>query len=81
MSGCCGKCQCGAGEPLVLHVEGMTCQHCVMAVKKAVSAIPGVKAVEVDLEKKTVTVSCDDREVSVDAINEAVTKAGYTVVA
>jgi copper ion binding protein len=59
----------------------MTCQHCVMAVKKAVSAIPGVKAVEVDLEKKTVTVSCDDREVSVDAINEAVTKAGYTVVA
>lgn len=33
-----------------LKIEGMTCGHCVMAVKQALAAVPGVQgAVEVDL--------------------------------
>jgi len=34
-----------------LKIEGMTCGHCVMAVKQALAAVPGVEgAVEVDLK-------------------------------
>jgi copper chaperone len=34
-----------------LKVEGMTCQHCVKAVREALSAVPGVERVaEVDLD-------------------------------
>jgi copper chaperone len=33
-----------------LKIEGMTCGHCVLAVKEALGAVPGVAgAVEVDL--------------------------------
>ena len=35
---------------LKLKVEGMTCNHCVMAVKKALSRVPGVERAEVSLE-------------------------------
>ena len=33
-----------------LHVEGMTCQHCVGRVTRALEAGPGVSAVAVDIE-------------------------------
>ena len=33
-----------------LAVSGMSCGHCVAAVEKAVSALPGVESVEVSLE-------------------------------
>ncbi len=36
---------------LKLKVEGMTCNHCVMAVKKALLKVPGVEKAEVSLEK------------------------------
>jgi copper chaperone len=32
-----------------LKVDGMTCQHCVMAVKKALESVEGVSGAEVDL--------------------------------
>jgi len=33
-----------------LKIEGMSCGHCVMHVKKALSNVGGVSAVEVDLQ-------------------------------
>ena len=36
-----------------LHVKGMTCQHCVKHVTKALSSMDGVMDVVVDLEKGT----------------------------
>lgn len=54
-----------------LKVTGMTCNHCVMAVKKALSAIPEVSQVEVSLEKGEAVVSGDvPREVLVAAVKE-----------
>ena len=37
----------GKGERMMtkLKIEGMTCNHCVMGVKKALQAVPGVKGV------------------------------------
>ena len=35
----------------VLKVKGMSCQHCVMSVRKALGQLEGIKNVQVDLAK------------------------------
>lgn len=55
-------------------VPDISCQHCVNAITKEVSGLPGVQNVQVDLGSKRVSVEADDRmptEVIVHAINEA----------
>ncbi|MDR2347451.1 MAG: cation transporter, partial [Bifidobacteriaceae bacterium] len=39
----------------IYRVEGMTCEHCVKAVKEEVGAIAGVSGVEVELAPKAVS--------------------------
>ena len=34
-----------------IKISGMSCQHCVMAVTKALGGIDGIKDVQVDLQK------------------------------
>lgn len=43
-------------DPIVLKIEGMTCIHCVRAVKGALEAESGVSTVEVSLENGTAEV-------------------------
>ncbi|MCK9443455.1 MAG: copper ion binding protein [Tissierellaceae bacterium] len=62
----------------VLTVEGMTCMHCVMAVKNAVGALTGVKKVDVDLETKKVNI--EGEGLKDNLITEAIEEAGYEVV-
>lgn len=64
-------------------VEGMTCSHCVASVTEEVSAIDGVESVSIDLQvggASRVTV-VSNRPVPADQIRDAVTEAGYTLVA
>jgi copper ion binding protein len=61
----------------VILVPGMTCQHCVMAIKKALTAVPGVKGAEVDLEAKKAYVSFDPSKVELGRLIEAIEKVGY----
>ena len=62
-----------------IKIKGMNCQHCVMAVTKALSAIDGIKNVQVDL--KTATASYDEaKPVDVKVVAAAIKKAGYDVV-
>ena len=60
------------------EVTGMTCEHCVNAVKGEISQLSGVDQVDVELEGGKVTVTSgapvDDAE-----IRSAVEKAGYQV--
>jgi copper chaperone len=62
---------------LTLSVPGMTCGHCESAVKNEVGNVPGVTAVEIDLESKDVTVTGTDLDRS--AIVAAIDEAGYDV--
>ncbi len=55
-------------------VEGMTCGHCAQAVTNALKSLNDTADIQVDLEKKTVTVSGIDDEA---AISEAVEDAGF----
>ncbi|CDZ23983.1 hypothetical protein CCDG5_0857 [[Clostridium] cellulosi] len=64
----------------VLNVNGMSCSHCVNAVKTAVGGLDGVDNVVVDLEGKTVTVEFDAEKLTVDDIKNAIEDQGYDVV-
>jgi copper chaperone len=59
-----------------LTANGITCGGCANAIKKAVSALPGVTGVEVEVPTKQVTVTHDDR-VDRPAVEAAVTRAGF----
>ncbi len=62
---------------IILKVEGMMCVHCKARVEKALLAVPGTATVTVDLETKTASVK---GSASRDALEKAVTDAGYEVV-
>jgi copper chaperone len=57
-------------------VTGMTCGHCVEAVKSEVGQVSGVTSVDVELENGTVTVT-GVAAPDVAQIKEAVEEAGY----
>lgn len=62
---------------ITLHIEGMTCEHCVNRVAEALNSIDGVSA-KVNLHKKNATVSFD-RPVEEETLCSVVEKAGYRV--
>jgi copper chaperone CopZ len=62
----------------IVSVTGMTCDHCVRAVKAEVSKVIGVETVDVDLASGRVTVRSAG-ELDLDAVAEAVAEAGYEV--
>lgn len=66
-------------EKATLKVDGMSCEHCVKAVTKAVGALPGIGGVEVDLKAGTVTVEHDPRLSSLDVIKAEIEEQGYDV--
>lgn len=63
----------------VLKVEGMSCQHCVNSVNKAVGELKGVDKVSVDLKGKTVSVDYNQDQVGLDQIKEVIEDQGYEV--
>lgn len=66
-------------QSIDLTVEGMSCQHCVKAVKSALEKLPGVQSVEVSLEKKKAAVAFDPALVGLPAIKAAIEGEGYAV--
>jgi copper chaperone len=59
-----------------LKIKGMSCQHCVKAVKKALQEIDGIDNVTVDLAKGE-AVFDETRPVDAGLIREKIEKAGY----
>ncbi len=62
-----------------IKIRGMSCQHCVMAVTKALTGIAGIKDVRVDLEKGQATFT-EEKPVDRALIRERIAKAGFDVV-
>lgn len=65
-------------QTIKLNVEGMSCNHCVMTIEKAMKELGATG--KVDLAAKTVEVSYDENGLSVEAIKEAIEEQGYDVV-
>jgi formate dehydrogenase gamma subunit len=63
-----------------IKVKGMSCQHCVMSVTKALGQLDGIKNVQVDLAKGEVRFD-NTKEVASQRIAKAIEEAGYEVIA
>jgi copper chaperone len=63
-------------ESLNLTIEGMSCEHCVRAVKGRLAATPGIE-VE-DVQVGSARLRYDPQRTSPDAIEEAIADEGYT---
>ncbi len=59
-----------------IKIQGMTCQHCVMAVTKALGKLPGLKNLKVDLAKGEATYE-NTENISRSSVRQAVEDAGY----
>jgi len=62
---------------IILTIEGMSCQHCVMSVKKAVEKITGVTSAVISIGNAKVTF--DGSKTNRNEIAKAVEDAGYKV--
>ncbi len=60
-----------------IKVEGMSCGHCQMAVKKAVEAVEGVQKADVNLQNKQVVVEYDEGRANLEKVKAAIKEAGY----
>ena len=58
-----------------LHIEGMSCGHCLNAVNRALSAVPGVKIDGVRIGRADVTY--DETTTQPSDLETAVADAGY----
>ena len=61
---------------ITLHVEGMSCGHCVRAVTQAIQALDPAAKVEVDLAARTVKA---ETGLARDAVAAAIAEEGYKV--
>lgn len=62
---------------MIIKIDGMSCNHCKMAVEKALKAVKGVESADVDLDKKQAVVTGSAQAADLHA---AIEDAGFTVV-
>ncbi len=60
-----------------IYIDGMSCQHCVMRVKKAIESLDGIKKAEVEIGKAQV--AFDESKIQKEEIENAIIKAGYKI--
>ena len=64
---------------LTLHIEGMSCGHCLNAVNRALVAVPGLEVESVKIGRAEVRY--DERVADATRIEAAVSDAGYRAIA
>ena len=66
-------------EKTVINVDGMSCNHCVQAITKALAALSGIVSSEISLESGTVTVEYDPGITDINKIAGEINNQGYDV--
>jgi copper chaperone len=66
-------------QQTTLSVPDISCEHCVKTIDGALGALAGVQSVSTDIPSKTVHLSYDPDQVSMDHIEATLDDAGYTV--
>ena len=64
-------------ETVRISVEGMTCTGCVNSVTRVLAALPGVSQADVSLTKARAKVTFDPAKTGVEAMKQAIERAGY----
>ena len=60
---------------VTLHIDGMSCGHCLNAVTEALNTVPGAQVQSVQIGRAVVTTTPDGP--SAEVLAAAVTHAGY----
>ena len=63
-------------ERVQFTIEGMTCEHCVRAVRGRLERTPGVRVDEVRVG--TARIEYDPAKTTIDDLEEAIAEEGYT---
>lgn len=66
-----------AKSQTTLKIDGMSCEHCVKTVTKALEGLDGVKKAQVNLKRGLAKVTYDSDKVNVNGLIEVVVEAGY----
>ncbi|AFM01418.1 MULTISPECIES: heavy metal translocating P-type ATPase [Desulfitobacterium] len=64
----------------IIKVTGMTCEHCVRRVKKALESLPELENVEVSLEKESASFDWAGEILNMEKAKEVIEEAGYAVI-
>ncbi|GMU32380.1 MAG: heavy-metal-associated domain-containing protein [Planctomycetia bacterium] len=62
-----------------IDINGMTCEHCVGTVQKALVTVPGVVSAAVELNPGRALVELDDVTSGIASLVRAIAGAGYSV--
>ncbi|MGO9013754.1 MAG: heavy-metal-associated domain-containing protein [Dissulfurispiraceae bacterium] len=60
-----------------IKIEGMSCEHCVMRVKRALNGIAGIT--EANVTVGSASIKYDESKVKMEDIYSAIEKAGYKI--
>jgi copper chaperone len=60
-----------------IKVEGMSCMHCQLRVKKAIEEVEGVRKADVNLQTKQVTIDYEEGKANPEKVKTAIREAGY----
>jgi copper chaperone len=66
-------------EKSIIKVDGMSCEHCKKAIMDAVSALPGIGAVTVELTTGMVAIDYDPTLSTLDNIKYVIEEQGYEI--
>ena len=66
-------------QNITLTIDGMSCDHCELAVQMAVSGVPGVKRIQTSGAKNQAYVEFDPSTVDIEKIKSAIDEIGYNV--
>jgi copper chaperone len=61
----------------IIKVEGMSCMHCQLRVKKAVEAVEGVRKADANLQTKQVVIYYEEGKANLEKVKAAIREAGY----
>jgi copper chaperone len=64
-------------RPITLRIGGMSCDHCLRAVRGALAAIPGVEIDTIRIGSASLRI--DPTKATVDQLVAAIDEAGYEV--
>jgi copper chaperone CopZ len=64
-------------ETVEIATEGEDCDECVRKLRPALTSIPGLKDVVVDIERERVIVTFDARKTHAPNLHDAILKSGY----
>ena len=66
-------------ERVTLKANDISCNHCITAIRKAVTALPGVQMLDGRPEEQTVVLEYDPAQTKLDEIEAAMEEEGYPV--